>query len=174
METPALANVVVLGARLADASRFAANLNDRLLQAGIHVSVRAADQLTPDLNLAGCTAVFLLGLSQGDKALEPLDQALRAGLLVARVDFQVLYGSDDESLERTIRAVRRFAAAPGLAQLSPTTPKPEKPDDASGKTWGWQCDKCSDPQCEHRLLTDLLAERKACVKVGLQAKFEAR
>jgi hypothetical protein len=25
--------------------------------------------------------------------------------------------------------------------------------------WVWMCEKCSDPQCEHRLLTALLAQR---------------
>jgi hypothetical protein len=161
---------MVLGASLAEASTFTAILNDGLLQAGIHVRVRAADRLTPDLNLEGCSAVFLLGLPQGDTTLEPFDHTLRTDLLIARISFQVLCGGQKEQLAQAIRAVRRLAAAPGVSQPSPATPASEKVDDSSRKAWIWSCDKCSDPQCEHRLLTDLLAARDASAGAKFQAK----
>ena len=37
------------------------------------------------------------------------------------------------------------------------------PDDGpqpTRTTWAWTCDKCSDPACEHRLFSDLVAGRR--------------
>ena len=35
----------------------------------------------------------------------------------------------------------------------------KKPARKRPTPWVWSCEKCSDPQCEHRLLTALLAQR---------------
>lgn len=93
------------------------------------------------------------------------DQSIRAELAQANVAYQVMYGSDDERLALALRAIEQ--------RMTPATRRPQQglaansnpPDTtASGATrtasaWVWVCDKCSDPQCEHRLLTDLLARR---------------
>ena len=82
---------------------------------------------------------------------EAADAAIRAALIDAQIAFQVLYGSRDERLAQAIEAIESLLPAQ-------TRPQPQHPPETK-KPWVWLCDKCSDPQCEHRLLTDLLASR---------------
>ncbi|MEY3871264.1 MAG: hypothetical protein RLZZ296_259 [Pseudomonadota bacterium] len=72
-----------------------------------------------------------------------MDTLLRRSLTQAGLSFQVIYGTGEERLKQALVAV----------SAQPTqTPSPRKP-------WLWACDKCSDPACEHKLLSDLLLNR---------------
>ncbi len=73
----------------------------------------------------------------GPHVREPVDTLVREGLAKAGVPYRVVYGRDDE---RT-----RNALAPVLSWLG------EKPAGSAATRWTWVCDKCSDPDCEHRL-----------------------
>jgi hypothetical protein len=73
-----------------------------------------------------------------------MDALLRQTLLQAQIPFQVIYGLGEERLAQALSALKR----------SPTV------REARRKPWVWACDKCSDPACEHRLLSDLLASRQ--------------
>jgi nicotinamide riboside kinase len=85
---------------------------------------------------------------------EAADASIRAALADARMAYRVLYGRSDERLVQACEAIQsllapmKAPARPGLIRA------PQKPT-----PWVWLCDKCSDPQCEHRLLTALLAQR---------------
>lgn len=72
-----------------------------------------------------------------------MDTLLRRSLTQAGMPFQVIYGTGDERLKQALAAL---SAPPSQ------TPSPRKP-------WVWACDKCSDPACEHKLLSDLLLNR---------------
>jgi nicotinamide riboside kinase len=76
----------------------------------------------------------------GHAARGPVDARLRSALGRAGVSFRVVYGRGEE---RT-----RNALAPLLALLGE---RPAEP----GPRWTWSCEKCSDPDCEHRLFTRL-------------------
>lgn len=71
------------------------------------------------------------------------DALLRQNLDRAGIAYRVVYGCGDERLAHALAALGQGPA--------------------SGKTstWVWACDTCSDPQCEHRLFTDLVAARQA-------------
>jgi nicotinamide riboside kinase len=69
----------------------------------------------------------------------PVDALVRDMLARASVPYRVVYGSGGERLRNALAAVDAALA-----------PRPEARD------WVWQCDKCSDPQCEHRLFRSLL------------------
>jgi nicotinamide riboside kinase len=72
-----------------------------------------------------------------------MDTLLRHSLTQADLPFHVIYGTGDERLKQALAAV----------SAQPTQiPSPRKP-------WVWACDKCSDPACEHKLLSDLLLNR---------------
>ncbi len=80
---------------------------------------------------------------------EATDAALRRELQAAGIGFQTVYGQGTRRLQAALRAV---GAALGRALL---------PDDpllrqGSGR---WRCEACSDPDCEHRLFSALLAGR---------------
>jgi nicotinamide riboside kinase len=96
---------------------------------------------------------LLLGLDLAPSALalqiqsaeerSRMDTLLRRSLTQADLPFHVIYGAGDERLQQALAAV----------SAQPTqTASPRKP-------WVWACDKCSDPACEHKLLSDLLLNR---------------
>lgn len=99
----------------------------------------------------GHDLTFLMGLQSAPDDMLAADQSIRAALIRTGTAYEVLYGSADERVAQALRAIEhRLVATEILAPLKPSR---------SSQTWQWICDKCSDPVCEHRLLTDLLAQR---------------
>ena len=82
----------------------------------------------------------------GPHVREPVDALVRAGLERAGVPYQVVYGLGDERLNSALSALHRT----GLVAAGPARAVDERP-------WTWICDRCSDPECEHRLFGRLLA-----------------
>lgn len=100
--------------------------------------------------------VLLMGLdlpapAGSAAAQEAVDQHLRLTLANAEVPYTVVYGQGPQRLAQALDALQ------GLLDGS----KPSAP--ATGgqarHPWVWACDTCSDPGCERRLLSDLLARR---------------
>ncbi|TWO73189.1 ATP-binding protein [Caenimonas sedimenti] len=87
----------------------------------------------------------------GPHVRDPVDALVRAGLQRAGVPYQVVYGTGDARLAGALSAVHRA----GLA--APTVPAVPAMD--GGRSWAWVCDKCSDPECEHRLFGRLIARK---------------
>lgn len=85
------------------------------------------------------------GLRDGPHAQEPVDKLVRAALGRARIDYKVIYGSGAERLRNAL-----------MASDAILTPRMQKNSDPI-----WSCDKCSDPECEHRLFTGLLRSKAA-------------
>jgi nicotinamide riboside kinase len=73
----------------------------------------------------------------GPHVREPVDARVRAALQRAGVPFRVVYGTGPDRL------------ANALAAIAAGRPQP-------GTEWRWACDKCSDPDCEHRLFSSKL------------------
>lgn len=80
---------------------------------------------------------------------EATDAVLRRELQGAGIGFQTVYGQGTQRLRAALRAV---GAALGR-ELLPDDPLLRE---GSGR---WQCEACSDPDCEHRLFSALLARR---------------
>jgi nicotinamide riboside kinase len=76
----------------------------------------------------------------GPHVREPVDELLREALARAGVPYRVVYGSGAQRLASALAAID---AVP-------------RPSDDAGANWVWNCEKCSDPQCEHRLFGRLL------------------
>jgi nicotinamide riboside kinase len=79
----------------------------------------------------------------GPHVREPVDALVREGLAKAGVPYRVVYGIGEDRV--------RNALAPVLELLG-ERPATTGHDEAR---WKWVCDKCSDPECEHRLFTGL-------------------
>jgi len=77
------------------------------------------------------------------------DTVLRRELQAAGIPFQTLYGPLALRAQQALRAI-------GTALQRPLTPR-----DASWEQGRrpWSCEKCSDPDCEHKLFTQLLQQR---------------
>lgn len=89
-------------------------------------------------------------LRDGPHSRTPVDTALRAALARGNVPYQVVYGKDQARTRNALHAIEKIAtnagATGGQARFSSKNATP----------WTWNCEKCSDPECEHRLFTALL------------------
>ena len=124
----------------------------------------AADAGTLPASLAGFDLILLAGVETPapapckaglDAAPDPevADHSIRTALALAGVSYRVLYGTAGERLAHALQA---------MESLMPTAGRPRqaaRPGGLKNQPWVWMCEKCSDPQCEHRLLTALLAQR---------------
>ena len=81
----------------------------------------------------------------GPHVREPVDALVRAALQQAQLPYQVVYGSGPARLESALAALARAGIGAGA----------EPPAPASRRPWVWACDKCSDPECEHKLFRGL-------------------
>ena len=77
----------------------------------------------------------------GPHVREPVDALVRQMLQEAAIAYRVVYGSGPERLRNALAAIDASLA-----------PRP------AVRNWTWQCDKCSDPECEHRLFRKLLGD----------------
>lgn len=75
------------------------------------------------------------------------DAVLRRELQLASISFQTIYGQGPARLEQALRVLGR-ALGQDLVAPNPDWPQGRRP---------WTCEKCSDPDCEHRLFSGLLA-----------------
>jgi hypothetical protein len=139
--------IAVTGAPSTGKHQLVSALDLALKDAGRDASVRVTDPSTfsanPDL-------VLLCGLESMEPSQQAADQSIRSALAAAGMPYCVLYGSTPQRLAQALGAVDRLL--PGL-------PLREQQPAVKSKPWVWVCDKCSDPVCEHRLLSDLLAQR---------------
>jgi nicotinamide riboside kinase len=83
----------------------------------------------------------------------PIDTLLRRSLTQADMPFQVIYGTGDERLRQALSALGTLTSPAATAETPPAETSSHR------KPWVWACDKCSDPACEHKLLSDLLLNR---------------
>lgn len=78
----------------------------------------------------------------GPHVREPVDALVREALRKAGVAYRVVYGTGRQRLQGALAAID--------AALAPPSPAGDLK---------WQCEKCSDPECEHRLFSRLLDTR---------------
>ena len=95
----------------------------------------------------------LLALSSPQHEQEAADRSLRQALDQASVPYTVIYGIGPARLHNALDTLRGLLPCNGQASLQTAQTS------AGRKPWIWACDKCSDPQCERHLLSDLMASR---------------
>ncbi|WP_291010405.1 ATP-binding protein [Hydrogenophaga sp.] len=92
------------------------------------------------------------GLFRDGPALrDATDALIRRELNGASLPYQTIYGRGEARLQQALRAVGSWL---GRALV------PEDLALTEGRV-PWQCDNCSDPDCEHRLFTRLVGEPRA-------------
>ncbi len=89
-------------------------------------------------------------MRDGPHARQPTDTLVRTALTGARLSFAVVHGTGGERLASAWNAINSIAGNEGRARGRL---------DAKPASWSWPCEKCSDPQCEHKLFSDLIARR---------------
>jgi HTH-type transcriptional regulator, transcriptional repressor of NAD biosynthesis genes len=73
-----------------------------------------------------------------------VDRQLRTVLQASSIPFSVIYGTGETRTQSALDAIAHWQRKP-------------RPRSAHDTEWKWSCDTCSDPQCEHRLFSKLLA-----------------
>ena len=92
-------------------------------------------------------------MRDGPHAQQPTDTLVRAALARAKLSYAVVHGSGGERLANAWNAIVSIAGNEGR-------PRTRARSDAKPASWSWPCEKCSDPECEHRLFSDLIARRE--------------
>jgi nicotinamide riboside kinase len=92
---------------------------------------------------------LLLGLdldwhATGSVPREALDARLRAVLVQNQLAFTVIYGLGPDRVEAALNAIK------------PLRKERAQPPESGLAHWQSNCEKCSDPVCEHRLFTGRL------------------
>lgn len=77
---------------------------------------------------------------------EDVDGLVRSLLQRAGLPFQVAYGSGRARLQAALVALASVGVLPDSLVQRPAT-------EGNRRAWKWMCEKCSDPDCEHRLFT---------------------
>jgi nicotinamide riboside kinase len=80
---------------------------------------------------------------------EPVDHLLRAALIRSGINFQVVYGVGEARLQNALRCLNIDLDLDAGINESEIKTRPQK-------LRNWVCERCSDPECEHRLFTALL------------------
>jgi nicotinamide riboside kinase len=84
----------------------------------------------------------------------PVDTLVRQALDRAGISYRVVYGQGQQRLDNALLAL----GMPGEDEAARLTRESAQHAINQGRTV-WQCNECSDPDCEHRLFTGLLARR---------------
>ena len=79
------------------------------------------------------------------------DSAIRNALAKGGIAYTVIYGVGPDRLKNALAALQIEVACSAADAPEQKSHKPS--------AWVWNCDSCSDPHCERRLLSDLLAQR---------------
>ncbi|MDO8719130.1 MAG: GTPase [Polaromonas sp.] len=152
--------IALAGAANTGKSELAAALTRALQASGENafVTVTPTPERMTDLAFNNLTLLMGLNTRQASACasgtLEAEDLAIRTALANAGVPYQVIYGEGEERLAQALQAAQRLLLPrSGMQRPGGQASKPKT------SAWVWMCDKCSDPQCEHRLLTALLAQR---------------
>ena len=84
----------------------------------------------------------------------PVDTLVRQALERAGIAYRVVYGQGHQRLNNALLAL----GLPGEDEAARSTRENAQFAINEGRTV-WQCNECSDPECEHKLFTGLLAKR---------------
>jgi hypothetical protein len=132
---------------------------------GLHIlsseSAAVDGPMLESLAAAPHTVVLLMGLdlpcpSADRPAQEAEDARLRAALAGAGLGFRVVYGQGAQRAAHAFFAINSRAASAYPASAGGNFPnESEEHADRPLRLRNWSCEKCSDPECEHRLFTAL-------------------
>lgn len=152
---PNLWRLALLGAPGSGKTRLCSELQDALAHAAAPACLVCDDPPLTGLR-PGMDRVLLMGLdlpASGSllAAQAAGDQHVRQMLGQMGLPFQVVYGVGAERLHNALTALH--ASTPSALAVSGASQR-QRP-------WVWACDSCSDPDCERRLLSALIAQKKA-------------
>lgn len=161
---PLQPTIVLLGASGTGAQSLHTTLRARL--AGVDVRILCSDSLDePEVAATvwrDTTTMLLMGLdlpcAAGNRpAQEAADARLRTALSDAGVGYRVVYGQGDQRTANAVNAIKNIASsAYSSSARGHFFLKNDEQIERTARLRAWNCEKCSDPECEHRLFSALM------------------
>lgn len=162
--------IILIGAPGTGARELCAALQARLADSGEQPPrlawSHALDTVSPAALAAAepSTTWLLMGLDLpcpacDRPAQEAQDAALREALSRAGASYRVVYGHGEQRVKSALKAIKNIANT--ADQPSADSDFDATAEHRTGRTApaarlrAWNCEKCSDPECEHRLFTAL-------------------
>ncbi|MDH4415983.1 MAG: hypothetical protein QE485_02045 [Acidovorax sp.] len=163
-------SIALLGAPHTGAEELARALQARISPDSVQIVVAPAvlpapSQTRPAPALSATTLTLLMGLDlpcppEDRAAQEAFDAQLRVALQDAGVAYRVIYGQGDKRVANALNAIKSIAI-----NTYPTGGERVfnvENGIRAQRLRAWNCEKCSDPVCEHRLFTSLVEKRQTC------------
>ncbi|MFM9880343.1 MAG: AAA family ATPase [Burkholderiaceae bacterium] len=94
---------------------------------------------------------------EGPHVQQPVDSLLRQALQGAGLAYQVVYGQGQQRLENALNAISAIEKIASQAVNTLASGIYDHNNDAPMPKMAW-CERCSQPDCEHRLFTALIAK----------------
>lgn len=116
----------------------------------------------PSEGAVDASLILLMGLdlpcpTSERAAQEAADARLRADLTQVGMGYRVVYGHGEQRIANALNAIKNIASS-----TYPSSARGNFDSDSGSSTRtaarlrAWNCEKCSDPECEHRLFTALM------------------
>ena len=86
----------------------------------------------------------------GAHVREPVDALVRAALDGAGISYRIVYGNGTARLDNALFAINSVASCGGILGAQAIF----RSENVISRPWA--CEKCSDPECEHKLFSGLL------------------
>lgn len=160
--------IALLGAPHTGVEALALALQQEITPGSVHITLHhphLSSALPTRHTGAGAVALTLLmGLDQAcpaeeRAAQETFDAQLRAALATAAVPYRVVYGTGAQRTHNALTAIQKIA--PQANSASAMAAWNTENASRTARLRAWNCEKCSDPGCEHRLFTALMEQRDA-------------
>ncbi|WP_431097128.1 hypothetical protein [Polaromonas aquatica] len=162
--------IAVTGAPFTGKTQLAAALSRSLKDSGCEARIVVAGALPFPADLARCELTLLMGLEElspsADNAANEswrlqraADALIREALTHEGVSYRVIYGTAEQRVAQALEAAQHLRLRQVAVALPHNALDAAPQTRGSHKAWVWACEKCSDPGCEHRLLSDLLTQR---------------
>lgn len=149
----ALPTIALLGAPGTGAAALALDLQHCIAPDSARIVCHAAPHELPIATLTLLMGLDLPCTPAELRLREAADACLRAALADAGIAYHVVYGQGKQRLENALIAIKNIATSAYAKSARGQF------DSESSRLRAWNCEKCSDPECEHRLFTRLTSAR---------------
>ncbi len=145
--------IALLGAPGTGAATLALDLQQRIAATSAQIVCATEPHDCPQATLTLLMGLDLPCPPDEQPAREAADARLRAVLARSGRAYRVVYGLGEKRIENALNAIKYVATSEYGTSARGVFDSDSSP--RSARLRAWNCDKCSDPECEHRLFTAL-------------------